>query len=155
MFLEQPVPDPVLAPIRGQACWPFLVEYANSLLDPGRNLELGRLKCLLEVVSPHELGEGLQEGSEWCHDWCHGEGKCHLVDQPEPGSDVRDPVGGGELGYGSQVLVAWLDFCVGNLEPSKLHLVLCEAEFVGDPVTGADVQPLCGLVEGVFDGGGP
>ena len=71
VFLEQPVPDPVLAPIRGQACWPFLVEYANSLLDPGRNLELGRLKRFLDVVSPHELGR---------------EGECHLVDQPEPGS---------------------------------------------------------------------
>ncbi len=34
------------------------------------------------------------------------------------------------LGMGKSVmarrylLVAWLDFCVGNLEPSKLHLVL-------------------------------
>ena len=98
------------------------------------------------------------EGFRRARNWCHGEGECHLVDQPEPGSDVRDSIGGGEVSYGSQILVASLDFCVGNLEHSKLHLILCEAEFVGiqgDPVTGADVQPLCGLVEGVFDGGGP
>ena len=81
----------------------------------------------------------------------HGEGEC-------PARTRRYPIGDGEVGYGSQVLVAWLDFCVGNLEPGKLHLVLCEAEFVGiqgDAVAGADIQPLCGLVESVYDGGGP
>ncbi len=116
-----------LAPICGQAgsfskmVTPSLMRLVISDLDASN--------ACCKVVIPGERGGGLEKCTEGGHHGRHGEGVCDLVDEAEPGADVRDALGDWEFIYCSEVLATRFDLRHGDLKAGELHLVQREAEF--------------------------
>ncbi len=81
-----------------------------------------------------------------------------MIDEAQPRPDVSDAFWGGEVSHCSREFVGRADFCGGDREPGKPHLVFSEVELArvqGDAIGGTYLQPLSSLVECSGDVSGP
>ena len=97
VFLEQPRPDSIFAPVSGEAGWLGLVEDLHPFMDLADNKGLRFLKEAVQLVSPQEGGARLEEFAEGQHAVSHGEGIRDLVDKVEPAAHICDIARSGEV----------------------------------------------------------
>ena len=105
VLLVHEVANTASQPVR-TAGW---VEDANPLLYSRDDVQFGLDETVFQLVVLVEADPGAQERSEWLHELCELAIVGDLVDQAEPGTNVRNVRGPGKVPDGVNVLGQRLD----------------------------------------------